>query len=285
MYRLATKVMTFLDGKKELQRCHFSEVKKGKGYSVATYPDMVQAVASLSFSNPEYVLFFRGQGRDYKNAQHETTLHTSIFRSTSRNLSYQIRENRFRRLERAEQLLTERYNLEGRRKIRIFQILRWSLLQHYEVCLTPLLDLSHSLRVACSFAFQDHKGTEAFVYIFGLPQISGSVTASSENGIQTIRLLSICPPSALRPHFQEGYLVGEYPTISLQSKEEYDRGELDFNRRLICKFRIPLEASFWPRGFSRIPQKALYPNERDPVRKLFAHIRSDLDKAIPELPQ
>jgi len=48
-------------------------------------------------------------------------------------------------------------------------------------------------------------------------------TASSEAGLQVIRLSSACPPEAVRPHLQEGYLLGEYPEIAdYEQNAHYD---------------------------------------------------------------
>jgi hypothetical protein len=52
---------------------------------------------------------------------------------------------------------------------------------------------------------------EVRLYVIGVPNISGAISASAEAGLQVIRLSSVCPPSAIRPNVQEGYLVGEYP--------------------------------------------------------------------------
>jgi hypothetical protein len=45
----------------------------------------------------------------------------------------------------------------------------WSLLQHYEICDTPLLDLTHSLHVSCSFAFDSNEGETGIIYVLGMP--------------------------------------------------------------------------------------------------------------------
>ena len=37
-------------------------------------------------------------------------------------------------------------------RLRRQRILRWSILQHYEICDTPLLDVTQSIRIAASFA-------------------------------------------------------------------------------------------------------------------------------------
>ena len=93
--------------------------------------------------------------------------------------------------------------------------------------------------------------------MLGFPQISGSVTTSSEHGVQIIRLLSICPPAALRPHYQEGFVPGQFPTISFSQKMFYERAELDMANRLIGKFRLACRKQFWRSGFKEIPRDAL----------------------------
>ena len=61
-----------------------------------------------------------------------------------------------------------------------------------------------------------------------------------------VRLLSACPADALRPHFQEGYLVGSFPIRS-----EKKQPQLDFARRLVAKIEIP-KKGFWGRDFDAI---------------------------------
>jgi hypothetical protein len=117
-----------------------------------------------------------------------------------------VLRRRFDLLARAERELVRRYvdhGFLGRENLMRQQILRWSILQHYEVCRTPLLDVTHSLRIAASFA-SDGAGDEAFIFVLGVPNLSGAVTASAEAGLQIVRLSSVCPPAAVRPHIQEG---------------------------------------------------------------------------------
>jgi hypothetical protein len=255
-----------------------TELRQGPGGFVNDYQELVEQVAYLAFKNPEYVLLFRGQADDYRNRTNSTILYPSIFRAATNVLATSEMKRRFERLKLAEQFLAEEYDFEGKRRIRIHEILRWALLQHYEVCPTPLIDATSSLRVACSFAYWSLQPIQPMIYVLGLPQISGSVTASSETGIQIIRLLSICPPSALRPNYQDGYLIGEYPTITLEAKREYQRAELDFSRRLICKFRLPPAKNFWSKDFQPIPRAALYPNDRDMLYPIAANILKELEK-------
>ena len=68
------------------------------------------------------------------------------------------------------------------------RILRWSILQHYEICATPLLDVTHSLRIAASFASVS-RSRRAFIFVLGLPNLSGAITASAEAGLQVVHLL------------------------------------------------------------------------------------------------
>jgi hypothetical protein len=270
------KSYTFL-GSASGREASLADVRKSNGTRVESYAELVEKIAELSFNNPEYLLFFRGQARDYRD-RHLTTIQTPIFRSTKPNsrLSTAEIDKRFRILERAEEALTGRYKLPGKDRVQRFSILRWALLQHYVVCKTPLLDITHSLRVACSFAFQE-KQDECFLYVLGFPQISGSVTTSSEHGIQVVRLSSICPSAALRPHYQEGYLAGEFPTISFRQKMLYDRAELDMANRLVCKFILVNYKDFWQSGFSEIPQEALFPDHRDTLKTEMDKIRDVIE--------
>jgi hypothetical protein len=127
------------------------------------------------------------------------------------------------------------------------------------------------VRVACSFALADERTDDPFVFAFGLPYVTNRVSVNSEHDLVNVRLLSICPPDALRPYFQEGYLVGtDEMTTDYPSKNE-----LDFNNRLIAKFRISRSSSFWAGGFAAIPHEALYPSD-DRIQTLCATISRDV---------
>lgn len=153
------------------------------------------------------------------------------------------------------------------------QYIQWSIIQHYQVCDTPLLDLTQSLRVACSFA--QIGSPDGYVYVFTLPYVMNRVSNNSEHDIVNIRLLSICPPEALRPYFQEGYLAGtEDITNEYESKDK-----LDFRNRLIAKFQIPSQVKFWGRGFSSIPESVLYPRG-DRIEKLCKKISLELKSQL-----
>ncbi len=137
--------------------------------------------------------------------------------------------------------------------------------------------MTQSLRIAASFASLGNETNEAFVYALGVPNLSGAVTASSEAGLQIVRLASACPPEAVRAHIQEGYLLGEYPEISdFEQKAPYSAFEMDFGRRLIGKFRFnPL--TFWHSPhFPRAGKDALYPKDhRDKLLSMIQRVRSE----------
>ena len=172
------------------------------------------------------------------------------------------------------ELLSTRTKI-GIQELKRKKYIQWSILQHYEVCGTPLIDFTHSLRVACSFAFLRNHDEHAYVYAFGLPYITNRISINSEHDLVNIRLLSICPPDALRPYFQEGYLAA-----TSDVEHDYDsKSELDFNRRLIAKFKIINNGKFWGRGFSVIPESALYP-EKDIFHNICKEIEVDVKREL-----
>jgi hypothetical protein len=258
-------------------------VRNASGHAVRTYMELATKVAELQFRNPDFVLMFRGQDGDHRNNSKNSSLKPTMFRADSNGNGLREHgelEARFQNLERAEKLLVTSYRaakLLGQSPLERHRILRWAILQHYEVCRTPLLDVTHSLRVAASFASLNAQN-EAFLYVLAVPNLSGGVTASAEAGLQIVRLASVCPPAAVRPHIQEGYLLGEYPEMVNQfQKEHYEHYEIDFGRRLIAKFRFN-PADFWKRGvFPRISKAALYPGSRqDPLQKIAATLKKAL---------
>jgi hypothetical protein len=225
---------------------------------------------------------FRGQNKDHKNYQRNTSLKPSLFRDSSgRNPSTETLVQRFQLLEKAERSLADAYSQReflGSQWVKRHRIVRWAILQHYEVCPTPLLDVTQSLRIAASFATSANE-EEAYVFVLGVPNVSGAITASAEAGLQIVRLSSICPPSARRPHIQEGYLLGEYPDIAeFGQKELYAHYEIDFGLRLIAKFRFNPQ-SFWQKeDFPVVGKNVLYPPPMDdPLYEMTDSIRNALN--------
>ncbi len=257
-------------------------VRKGPGHKVKDFLDLATKIAELQFMNQDYVLLFRGQTSDHKNIQRNTSLKPSLFRPVAgKNPSQNLLQQRFALLARAESRLVQeyrRFQFPNVDRLERQRILRWSILQHYEVCLTPLLDVTHSLRIAASFA-SDGADDEAFIFVLGAPNLSGAITASAEAGLQIVRLSGVCPPSAVRPHIQEGYLLGEYPEMGdWNQKQYYAAYEIDFGLRLVAKFRFNPK-TFWKNSdlFPMVSKEALYPSpDHDPLCKLALKVKNSI---------
>jgi hypothetical protein len=254
------------------EHCQKLPVWRASAFPISTFRILVEHVARLAYANRDELLFFRGQDKDYQSKAGGTTLYPAIYREdalAARELKY-----RFEMLDQAGRLLVERFKakgIDGYRELRQKRYIQWSILQHYEVLGTPLLDLTQSLRVACSFAQLSSTDPACYVYVLGLPYLSNRISINSEHDIVNVRLLSICPPAALRPYFQEGYLSGTADvTTDFDSKTE-----LDFRNRLIAKFEISRAKVFWGSGFDQIPETALYP-KGDAILDLCTELKNDL---------
>jgi hypothetical protein len=276
-----SKLWTFFSDEAKCAVSSCTRIRKSEAHFVSDYLGLASKIAELQFLNREYVLFFRGQCSDYRNDKGNTTLKPRLFRSINgRNPGPDELQNRFYSLSEGERMLTEEYRNRkqlGRDRLTRQQVLRWSILQHYEVCPTPMLDVTHSLRIAASFA-SDSADEEAFIFVLGVPNLSGAITASAEAGVQIVRLSSVCPPAAVRPHIQEGYLLGEYPEMTgYHQKQHYAHFEIDFGRRLVAKFKFNPH-SFWKNSvFPRVEHAALYPNQNDPFFDVAQSIKYRLN--------
>ena len=267
----------------EALKRHFTDsVARQEAYPVGSYDELMRIVAELSYLNRDNLLFFRGQAKDFRNKAGATTLYPSLYRKnviTKARLEYD-----FSMLKEISALLVEETKKHDRRsadEIRRKQYIQWSLIQHYGVYETPLLDLSQSLRVACSFAQlgeggeSSGDGSPCFVYILGLPYMPNGISINSEQEIVNLKLLSACPPLALRPYFQEGFLVG---TADITDNFD-DKNELDFNRRLIAKFVIPGDDSFWNGNLGKVSRELLYLDEsKDTMHRICASIHGAVQK-------
>src|SRR2546426_982282 len=213
------ELWSFTDASSGAKVVKNAQVRQGRGHHVRSFLELATKVAELQFRNRDHVLLFRGQTSDHLNMKRFSSLKPSLLRPVkgkATNPSADVLIKRFTTLKRAEQILIQLYDqlaLPDIERLKRQRVLRWSILQHYEVCRTPLLDVTQSLRIAASFASIDAVG-DGFILVVGIPNVSGAVTASAEAGLQIVRLSSVCPPSALRPHVQEGYLLGEYPEMA-----------------------------------------------------------------------
>jgi hypothetical protein len=150
-------------------------------------------------------------------------------------------------------------------------------LQHYEVCQTPLLDLTDSLEVALTFAVSN-ANDDAYLYVFGLPHQTGPISISIDSMTQVVDLSKLCPPEVSRPHFQSAFLAADYPTAVYPEDlvQKAPLVEANFSCRLLTKFRLE-SLSDWIGGeFSPLPRSILFPNERDKWFQVLDEIRVEV---------
>jgi hypothetical protein len=237
--------------------CAGRQIWRTPAFPIHRFRPLVEHTARLAYRNPDVLLFFRGQHEDFQSKAESSTLYPAIYRGDA--LPARELRHRFDVLEEASRLLVQEFKgakIDGYNELWRKRYMQWSILQHYEVAPTPLLDVTQSLRVACSFAQLNNTNPSCYIYVLGLPYLTNRISINSEHDIVNIRLLSICPPKALRPYFQEGFLTGTSDvTVEFESKTE-----LDFRNRLIAKFEIPRTRAFWGTGFDAIPSTALFPS-------------------------
>ncbi len=224
---------------------------------VETFHDLIMEIAELSYKNPDVMLFYRGQNNNFVKKKY-STLYPSIYRSdNAENIKFE-----FEILENATSILLKELeknsgvDVDELKEIKKIKLLQYSILQHYEVCNTPLLDVTQSLKVACSFAILDNKDSIGYIYVLGLPYITGRISVDSEDYITNVRLLSISCSSSKRPFFQEGYLV----QTEFTSDSDINKGELDFNRRIVAIYEFENNKKFWG-SENPISKDNLYPIE------------------------
>lgn len=239
-----------------------------QGHRVLSYEELLEKVSALNFYNPSLQLFFRGQKTDYFNYTKDrkpvrSSLYPSILRElpTIKSQRSNIIKNRLKVLEQADSLFKEKISIGY---IHRHMLVRWAILQHYEVCQTPLLDITSSLQAALSFAVSEAQ-TDAFLYVFGLPHMTGPISVSLESMTQVVDLSKICPPEVSRPHFQSAFLAADYPTAMYTNDliEKAPKVEANFACRLLTKFHLKDLAKWVGVTFNPISDDILYPNKRD----------------------
>jgi len=252
------------------------EILKAPPKKVSTYDELVKNVAQLQHHNRRLNLFFRGQTRDHLDADKKSTILAGIFRKKAGETKLLLKD-RFAQLSDNVDKLRKAFDrrskkLAGTHLLNKYEEVGWSILQHYQVCPTPLIDISHSLHVACSFAYEGNKsGSSGIVYVLGLPWPNDAISYNTYEELVNIRLLSISPPQAQRPFFQEGFLLGNFPNYRLDDPARIK--QFDPARRIVAKFKIPIDDSFWGKDFKRLPSDKIYP-EKDLVKDICENLKA-----------
>lgn len=261
-----------------LQQWSQEQMLQNNGFLVHSYEELTKFIAELACENPNLVLFYRGQKSDYKSgtgSEHKSTILPTIYRNDT---SIKEMDYRWKKLNKACELLVTQ--LKGQKGInfelvRRKKLIQWSILQHYEVVDTPLIDVTQSIRVACSFALLNNDTEDAYIYVIGLPYYTNRISVNSEEYLTNIRLISIVPPIALRPYHQEGFLVGEDDIIETNTINKTIKNELDLRTRLVYKFRF-IKEEFRESG-NWLNEETLMP-ENDQMKRICDKIKIDILK-------
>jgi len=246
------------------------------GHPITSYRSLLQKVAALHYHNPRFKLLFRGQSKDYKSiVKDRETSHSNLFPSLLRgNVGEDkkaLLDRRFQQLRRAEDMLVKRIH---EREIMVHQLVRWAVLQHYHVCPTPLLDVTHSLQSALSFASSNNSNS-GYLYVLAVPQTTVPISISLESLTQVVDLQQLCPPDALRPHFQSAALIGDYPIVT-STEMTHGRAAMignNFSCRLLSKFSLSSIKAWGAEGFRPIASSVLFPDDADSWYKPTQEIR------------
>lgn len=243
-----------------------SKIRLSPGYPVKTFKELVAVSARTGLSNKQYEFFYRGQVEDYKDKNGKTVIYPAICRpenDTTGKPKASVKtitiEKRFEKLQR---FISFSSKLQPS-----FVEHAYALVQHYEIMPTPLIDITQSLRVAASFALMN-EAKKGYVYMFGLPYPHGSISHFIDIGVTLIKLQNAVSPDALRPRYQEGFLVGRLPFTPI--KEVGD----NLAKRLIGKFLLDdSEGSFWDDIFKPYPKELLFPEgdaQKDKITGLYS---------------
>ena len=281
-------VMTYTDNDAEIANADRVDDVPGlrmgltNGHKVSSYVELLRKIAALSYWNSRFRLLFRGQTHDYKmeddgKSRSRSCLYPRILRNKRVDGDiHKTLDERFSRLREAERLLKSKIQIGSIHRDRPVQ---WALLQHYEVCPTPFLDLTNSVQTAISFALDNNANT-GFLYVFAFPQLGGGVSVSVESMTQVIDLSQVCPPEALRPHFQSGLLAADYPLYATREETHAQKGFLanSFVCRLLAKFHLTDCDRWESEGFRPTPQSILFPNDNDDWFKQLNDVKNELNQ-------
>lgn len=252
-----------------------NKVRAHNGFPVKSFRALVDEVADVTISNRKYEMYYRGQSCDYKNNSSvfykdrtkKSTIYPTICRpnkKTDGSYKYSIRKSAIKkRYEDLSALISlcpwKNYQTE----------FYYALFQHYNILPTPLIDITQSLRVAATFALRNSK--KGYVYVFGLPYPNQSISYFLDLGIVLVKLQNVVLPSAKRPRYQEGFLVGNYPSKPLKTNDD------DLANRMIAKFQLDnSHNNFWDEYFQPMPEEVLYPSG-DHVEKQLKMVKAEFD--------
>jgi hypothetical protein len=167
----------------------------------------------------------------------------------------------------------------------MFREALWAVAQHYELWPTPLIDITASLRVAASFALWNGR-SDGELYVVALPPSTNSITFEADQHVVLARLQAVCPPTAKRSHYQDGFLVGRFPFLGPTPNEIDSRPDQvsDLSRRLVARIKLKDEGRFWDADFPRMsPSSLMPPASNDQLLERFHQHIMPLDEVMQEI--
>ena len=260
---------------------------------VSTFSELLDGIAFLGAMNKRLALFYRGQCLDLDPLP-------AIFRNTWKafdtgkefNITPASRQHYMAELKTIGEKVyticdTTQLGLPRWRGLMNTHEIQWAVVQHYGLWPTPLLDVTSNLRVAASFAMNYSKGAKetpkkGYLYVAGMPHPTDSIHYVKNQEIVIARLQSACPPVAKRPHYQDGFLVGTNGSML----DEPSKSSLYC--RLIAKFELHDNGSFWDNDFPPISEGALLPSKDELkdkfVKEFGASAPNSLSQRLEKLP-
>jgi hypothetical protein len=235
---------------------------------VGSYVELADIVAFLTVMYKNLTLLFRGQMSDFKflPSMHRSSCPANATDDSKGNLDKRIEY--WKGLQRKEQDVVpvlRQHGLPRHRHIEDPQIryARWAVMQPSELWPTPTL--ASSLRVAASLAFGPvPMRKEGYLYVTGTRKLRSDLmplhhddAVERSDGVLSIRLNSVCPPSAVRPHLPDGALMSLYP---FDDEAALDPTRNNFGTRVIAKFKLVDTGTFWTEDFPCHTKAALLPD-------------------------
>jgi len=263
-----------------LGSCGNTSIVAAEPMQVKTYAEMVDMVAKLAYFNRNYVLFFRGQTKEYEIGNRFPTVYPTYFRKyIKKEMSSQELMNILSVMQ--EELKEKNHNrtprFHGASSVLSYLHVRWALLQHYNICDTPLIDVTQSLHVASSFALLNKENQEGIstgvVYVLALPWPAKFYHNNKEEDIYLVRLAGVAPPQAKRPYRQEAFAVMS-TDVDIKQFDRLER--YDFAKRVVCKFEVNNSKEFWGDYLKPLPESFLVPRED----VFYDFMKNDVESAI-----
>jgi hypothetical protein len=99
------EIWSYFDAEGEPRVARNTDIRKGDGHPVNDFLELAKKIATLQYTNRDYVLLFRGQCNDWRNYQKNSSLKPELFRpeeGSRENHLEPVLVSRFDRLKSAE---------------------------------------------------------------------------------------------------------------------------------------------------------------------------------------